>query len=1203
MSETANKAVFLSYASQDAGAARRICEALRAAGVEVWFDQSELVGGDAWDQKIRRQIKECTLLIPVISKATQGRREAYFRLEWKLADERTHLMAKGTPFLLPVTIDETCDRDALVPDSFLAVQWTKLPGGETPGAFTMRVGKLLGGTAMEPGRLRPAERAASGSGASPINPSVGRRLPAAAWVGAALLAVALGAGGFLWTRRPPAPERPDAGAGTRPPTAEKNSISSSAARKFTTQALALIDDPNFSRDNYRLADELCQRALTLDNSDAEIWASAALVSTDLISYDYDVSPQRRELARTQAECAFRLDPRSIRAGLARAKTQRLAGELPEAIRQLRELLQRVPTDRLVLRELARAERKNRNDAGVTEALTRIQALPGGDPLTVTIEIKNLRNLGRPREAETLVDQLLAGSPVRPAYYEKLLLLARSWSDLEAARRFLKDIPTSYLQEDAFASMTAQIWIWSGDGDRALQVLDKVPHAYLEEFGANEPKSYLAGWAHMVAGRSIAAQAEWQNALALVETRLATDKNGQDPLAMKATLQALLGQKEAARRTMKLCIELGGAGHLVLPIVAAQFQVLVGEPEAAIDLLEREWSAQDVWVRDYYFSLLRYSPAFAPIRGDTRVQQIISGQVATIDLRRRDQRGAARLVGVDTTKVDPKSVAVLPFANLSGDPSQEYFSDGLTEEILNALARERDLRVVPRTSAFSFKGKNLPLPEIARALNVAQVVEGSVQRVGNSVRIRCTFTHVADGFAEALPNFDRELKDGRDIFTLEDEVATAVLEKLTHRSKTSVPVAVLTQNSAAYDAFLRGRALAAKTSPSWPQALVEFQRAVELDPQFAQGWAELGELSASLYTYGFSSTARTTSEGAVEKALRLQPDLPEAHLARAYYLRATNAAPDVVEDELKVAERSRPNDPDIIEFRGYQDFALGEDERGLEALQRVVVLDPQNGARINSLGNALVSTGRYPEAEAAYRKAFQILGSSIPLTNLARLYFAWKGDRPLATRTLDEEPEQVRDDRYWTSRALLLYAIGDQPAALVAAAHMRPQSEFFRIRAFFTAKMREAMGDEVGAQRDYQAALPLAEQQRDQFPALATPYAILGMNYAALGRRQEALAATEKGVENGRPATAPGTPESGLMRNGTNAFTLVDTELDSAAALAQVEARFGKLDEALAIVRTRAAAGQWRRNYLLLNPDWAILRKDPRFRAIAEKARP
>src|SRR3990172_2111382 len=106
------KAVFLSYASQDAEAARRICDALRAAQVEVWFDQSELRGGDAWDQKIRRQIKECALFVPIISASTQARAEGYFRLEWRLADQRTHLMGKSRAFVVPLCIDETRDCDA-----------------------------------------------------------------------------------------------------------------------------------------------------------------------------------------------------------------------------------------------------------------------------------------------------------------------------------------------------------------------------------------------------------------------------------------------------------------------------------------------------------------------------------------------------------------------------------------------------------------------------------------------------------------------------------------------------------------------------------------------------------------------------------------------------------------------------------------------------------------------------------------------------------------------------------------------------------------------------------------------------------------------------------------------------------------------------------------------------------------------------------
>src|SRR4051794_37462677 len=145
MGEATNKAVFLSYASQDAEAARRICEALRAAGVEVWFDQSELRGGDAWDQKIRRQIKECALFVPIISANTNARAEGYFRLEWHLAEQRTYLMAHDQPFLVPVVIDDTGDAAARVPERFRDRQWTRLPAGETNSAFCDRLKALLAG--------------------------------------------------------------------------------------------------------------------------------------------------------------------------------------------------------------------------------------------------------------------------------------------------------------------------------------------------------------------------------------------------------------------------------------------------------------------------------------------------------------------------------------------------------------------------------------------------------------------------------------------------------------------------------------------------------------------------------------------------------------------------------------------------------------------------------------------------------------------------------------------------------------------------------------------------------------------------------------------------------------------------------------------------------------------------------------------------
>ncbi len=152
---TSPKAVFLSYASQDAEAARRICDALRAVGLDVWFDQSALRGGDAWDASIRRQIKECALFVPVISANTQAREEGYFRREWNLAVNRTLDMADDKAFLLPVVIDATIDVNARVPEKFRDVQWTHLPAGEAAAVFVERVHRLLSGGAAPSAPIAP----------------------------------------------------------------------------------------------------------------------------------------------------------------------------------------------------------------------------------------------------------------------------------------------------------------------------------------------------------------------------------------------------------------------------------------------------------------------------------------------------------------------------------------------------------------------------------------------------------------------------------------------------------------------------------------------------------------------------------------------------------------------------------------------------------------------------------------------------------------------------------------------------------------------------------------------------------------------------------------------------------------------------------------------------------------------------------------
>jgi len=189
----ASHAVFLSYASQDAEAAQKIAEALRAGGIEVFLDQSGLRGGDAWDRQIRKQIHDCALFIPLISQHSQERLEGYFRLEWKLAVDRSHRMAAERSFIVPVVVDATRERDALVPDTFRDVQWTCLPGGEASQAFVARVAALLGAPAPVAMATAPSPRPVTSRPA-------GTPKLRAFWIplGLAALAIVVGSGWFAW---------------------------------------------------------------------------------------------------------------------------------------------------------------------------------------------------------------------------------------------------------------------------------------------------------------------------------------------------------------------------------------------------------------------------------------------------------------------------------------------------------------------------------------------------------------------------------------------------------------------------------------------------------------------------------------------------------------------------------------------------------------------------------------------------------------------------------------------------------------------------------------------------------------------------------------------------------------------------------------------------------------------------------------------
>ncbi len=342
---------------------------------------------------------------------------------------------------------------------------------------------------------------------------------------------------------------------------------------------------------------------------------------------------------------------------------------------------------------------------------------------------------------------------------------------------------------------------------------------------------------------------------------------------------------------------------------------------------------------------------------------------------------ATTVAVDATgtgfRPPPHSVAVLPFTNLSGDPGQEYFSDGMTEELINALSQIDGLKVIARTSSFSFKGKDADIGTIARNLNVAAILEGSVRRSGSKVRITAQLINALNGFHIWSEDYDRDLNN---VLILQADIATAVARELQARLLgDEAPRIELggTRNSAAFDAYLRGaRAYSTRTAAKDCQAAIAaYTEAIRLDPSYALAFA--GRSSAySAYAAEFATGAAIreafdSAQTDARHATALAPELAEGHVALGnvlYYgsfdFRGASAA-------YERAQVLAPGNAQVLGESGRFAVFIGHSDAGIAAARRAAVLDPLNPRSHSLLAQALYFARRYQEAIAAFTEVISL----------------------------------------------------------------------------------------------------------------------------------------------------------------------------------------------------------------------------------------
>src|SRR6184192_4304709 len=558
-------------------------------------------------------------------------------------------------------------------------------------------------------------------------------------------------------------------------------------------------------------------------------------------------------------------------------------------------------------------------------------------------------------------------------------------------------------------------------------------------------------------------------------------------------------------------------------------------------------------------------------------------------------------------INAKSIAVLPFGNLSAEKQNEYFADGVQDQILTDLAQIADLKVISRASVMQYKtGVAHNLRKISEELGVAHVVEGSVQRAANKVRV---IAQLLDARTDAhlwAQTYDRDLAD---MFAIQSEIAKAIADQLQAKLSPNEKKAIEqppTTDLAAFDLYSRAKSLlltanfSTTSDPDLRKAIELLDEAVKRDPSFFDAYCQLAYAHEYLYAVrGFDHTpARLAlAEAAVHAATRLRPDAAETHLARAQYLYYGLRDYAAALAELEIARRGLPNDPRLFELTGYILRRRGQQEEGLRNLQRAVELDPRNFFTLQQIALSYQALGRYAETIAALDRASAIVPDNAETrANRELFYLCWKADtRPLRQTIyaiLAQGPGAIASaadnwffcglaERDPAAAERALVAVGDNPCWNEGVINLS--------RSFGEGLLARMTKDEARAHTAFEAARAqqekIAQAQPDYGPALC----VLGLIDAALGRKDLAL-------DEGRRAIAL-MPVEKDVNNGSRVLQYFAITAawagDKEFALQQLEAG----------LRAPAASLMLSYGALKLFPVWDPLRGDPRFEKIVASLAP
>jgi TolB-like protein/Flp pilus assembly protein TadD len=538
----------------------------------------------------------------------------------------------------------------------------------------------------------------------------------------------------------------------------------------------------------------------------------------------------------------------------------------------------------------------------------------------------------------------------------------------------------------------------------------------------------------------------------------------------------------------------------------------------------------------------------------------------------------------------KSIAVLPFENLSDEKENAYFADGIQDDVLTNLSKVGDLKVISRTSVMPYRGKASNVREIGKALGVGAILEGSVRRIGNRVRVNVQLINADTDEHMWAEDYDRDLTD---VFAIQTDLAQQIVRELQAKLSPVEKAQIErrpTENGEAYLAFMQGHEIfyrPDKFRSNTEKAEQLFEEATKLDPNFAGAFAALARVHEWSYRDFDPTPARKEkARVAAETAIRLQPDLPEAHLAMGFYYYYCERDYQGALKEFAIAKLSLPNSPEVYMAIGAIERRQGKWKESTANLERAASLSPKDAWVLQNLADNYYANKNFETAEKIFDRAIEAAPQSLgPRAEKANLAVAWKGDLSVMEKELTQMPAGVDPDGLVTfSRVQLLLLQRKFPDA-IALLKQSPQDVFHydKPREFFEGAIYTFLNDKEKAVSAFERARPIAEKALRESPNDASRHVILGMILAGLGEKQLAIAEGKRAVEL--------LPESEDALDGPK----------TTVALAQIYTWTGESDQALQLLdRSLSTPNGVTVHFLRLDPMWDPLRSDPRFQALIDR---